>query len=90
MHRSCNGGWVRSANQAWIPQGRRIGWVGIPEGTLYLEPDAALACAQALASRQALGLTPRVLWKRLNEDLWTFSLPDCKSNILIVRREEPR
>jgi phage/plasmid primase-like uncharacterized protein len=63
-------GWRRhDANTAfsWQPQGDRIGWL---EGEdLYLEPPAAYALAEKLASAegQSLGLSKATLEKRLYE-----------------------
>jgi hypothetical protein len=51
----------------WQTQGLRIGWV---EGNdLYLEPEAAYAQAQSLATQQgeALSISPQTLRKRLYE-----------------------
>jgi hypothetical protein len=59
-------GWRREGG-SWQPMGRRIGWI---DGTaLYLEPDAAHAEAQELARQQGdtLPLSPRTLWRRLQE-----------------------
>jgi hypothetical protein len=53
--------------RAWHPQGRRIGWADGHD--LYLEPEAAFAEAQLLATQQgeAVSVSPHTLRKRLHE-----------------------
>jgi hypothetical protein len=69
----------------WQSQGRRIGWVDGPD--LYLEPEAAHAEAQRLASEQgeSLPVSARTLRRRLHEGGWLAST-DVGRMVLTVRR----
>lgn len=51
----------------WRPLGARIGWVD--DADVYLEPSSAYAAAQKLAREQgeAVAVTPRTLWRRMEE-----------------------
>jgi hypothetical protein len=70
------------------PQGRRIGWVAGAD--LYLEPEAAFAEAQELASRQGDGLpvSPRTLWRRLDERGLLASRDAARQRYTVRRRLE--
>ena len=69
----------------WRDQGKRIGWV---DGeNVYLDPDAAYATAQGLASEQGESLTVslRTLYKRLR-DRELLASWESKRNRTTVRR----
>jgi hypothetical protein len=77
-------GWRRDGT-AWIAQGSCVGW--IESDQLYLEPTAAYATAQALAAAQGESITvsPRTLWKRLDEAKMLAS-KDAGRQVLTVRK----
>jgi len=61
-------GWRPNVDGDLLPRGKRIGWLE-PDGSLLLEPGAAFAATQRMASAQGTGLPigKRTLWKRLAE-----------------------
>jgi hypothetical protein len=78
-------GWRQRGTEAWFAEGRRIGWVAM-DGIL-LEPEAAFAEVQRLASEQgeSLPVGPTTLWKRLHEHK-LLAVVDEKRNRLTIRR----
>jgi hypothetical protein len=81
-------GWRREGNRdgsEWSPQGRRVGWLDGEQ--LYLEPDAAYATAQSLASEQGESLTVSAptLRRRLKER-GLLAGTDTKRETLTLRR----
>jgi hypothetical protein len=68
----------------WKPQGDRIGWV--EQEDLYLDPGAAHAAAQGLASKQgeSLPIMPKTMSIRLNEKKKLKSV-DAKRKRLTIR-----
>jgi hypothetical protein len=73
-------GWryvMAGAGSHWQPLGKRIGWVSGED--LYLEPAAAYAECQKLATEQGetLPISSRTLWRRMREKglLFTWDQP---------------
>src|SRR5262249_29260068 len=75
----------QSSREEWQAQGQRIGWVKHKD--VYLEPEAAYAQAQRLASEQgeSLAINPLTLRKRLNES-GLLASTDTARGVLTVRR----
>jgi hypothetical protein len=74
-----------SADTAWQPQGRCIGWLDGQD--LYLEPDASYAEAQALAKVQgdALSVSALTLRKRLHERRLLVSTDRARQTLMVRR-----
>jgi hypothetical protein len=76
--------------EEWRFQGKRVGW--LDDGALYLEPDAALAAAQAVGEDVGDGLTitPQVLRKRLHEQGLLASVDQARETLTVRRKLEGR
>jgi hypothetical protein len=71
----------------WRPQGKRVGWLDETTLTLYLEPEASYAAAQAMAAKSGdgIGVSSQTLRKRLH-DQGLLAQVDTKRETLTVRR----
>ncbi len=72
-----------TAREEWVPQGKRIGWLGGER--LYLNPEAAYAVAQRLGQQTngPLTVTQRTLWKRLHERRLLVSYDSARETLKI-------
>jgi hypothetical protein len=86
--RSISLGAGQYARDEWQPQGRRIGWV--QDHDLYLEPEAAFAEAQELATKQgeSLPVSARTLSKRLKEKGHLASWDENRERLTVRRSLE--
>jgi hypothetical protein len=77
-------GWSIPAND-WLPRGTLVGWVD--GNSLYLEPEAAYAVAQAMAQAggEPLTVSSKTLHKRLKER-GLLASTDRQRGRLVVRR----
>jgi hypothetical protein len=70
----------------WVPQGHLIGW--IDKDGVYLQPNAAYAETQGLAREQgeAIPLSDRSLWRRLQEKGHLATWDERRGRHLVRRR----
>lgn len=88
-------GWRRSViqrsnftDEAWQPQGRRIGWTD--SESVYLEPDASYSETQKLAAEQneSLSVGAATLRRRLKERGFLASEDSARQTLLVRRKLE--
>jgi hypothetical protein len=75
-------GWRQKSDQAWVPQGTRIGWLSGDD--VYLEPAIGRQVACEMAGAEQLSITVHTLSRRLHQQGLLASV-DVGRGMLLVR-----
>lgn len=82
-------GSVAFRDEQWQPQGKRIGWLHGDYG-LLLDPGASYKVAQSMAAGDALGISERMLHKRLHERGHLLSVDNRRGRLRVRKTVEGR